>query len=364
MSGKQIVEPCTKRIRIGASEALKAACIKYHPQHVQALHKEVATFTALVQKKSNFEENNVYAFGDVDVEPNCLLSNMAFIEEGLPYTVDGTTKIFDSAQHLYEFLCHGIPDQVDKWARGGVLSCYIHVFGEERGKQMKESKWKNFIGVIPYVLMKPNQKATRASLGLDLRDDNRAGNMATGTTEAQQTVKSLDHYLKWRPVLMAKFNIPRFKELLVSTKDMYLLDSEDPKSMTPDSKGGCILYPKPKKSKKDPQRNQARAEYEKAKKEGRRVDGKLHGKNRIGRFLMAIRSELFMIAIVNSNSSKTSVCPSVATEGAATEGATTEGATTEAATVCEPVQATTQATTQACGSKKRKASSSASVEIF
>jgi predicted NAD-dependent protein-ADP-ribosyltransferase YbiA (DUF1768 family) len=301
-----------EKMKMNAAARLKAVCTTYHPRHVQKLHEEVTNFTNLIRKQDGFQEENVFTFGDVHVEPNRLLSNLALIEEGLPYVVDGTVKMFDSAQHLYEFLCHGIPDQVDMWTRGGVMSCFVNVFGEEKGHKMKEGPWQHFIGVIPFILMKPNQAALRASLGLELKRAvsltqqptaesvaaTSLGSLGTDESVMHKRRESMDQYMLWRPVLLAKFSLPTFKHLLLSTHGKYLLDKEDRSKMSDQSQGGCILYPKPKT--KDAGK-EAKKRYEDAKKNMQRINGKLQGKNRMGRFLMAIRSELFMMEVVKES---------------------------------------------------------------
>lgn len=291
-----------KRAKHKAVEVLKEACTKHHPKHAEELHAEVNRFTSLVGQKEGFEEKKVFCFGDVPIKENRLLSNMAFIEEGIPYTIDGVEKIFDSAQHIYEFLQHGIPDQVDKWTRGGVMSCYVGVFGEEKGGKMKESQWKDFLGMIPFILVKPNQHVLRASLGLELRPQKKSMSVEDGGEN--NILMSMKHYMHWRPVLLAKFGkVPRLRDLLLGTQDLYLLDKEDPKTIArgggENSNGGCIVYSKPKGSD-----TMKKEEYEQAKKEGRRVNGKLIGKNRFGRFLMAIRSELTMMSVVQNKKRK------------------------------------------------------------
>lgn len=332
-----------------ALDLLKMACSKFHPQHVQQLHAEVMDFTGLIQQKDNFNESNVFCFGDVPCETSRLLSNMAFIKEGIPYTVDGTTKLFDTAQHLFEFLLHGIPDQVDMWARGGCMSCYVNVFGEEKGQKMKESEWKDFLGIIPFILVKPRNEALRASLGLELRPQASSTSSCLSSTkkvafsapQAASRSRCMHQYMLWRPVLMAKFNgVPRLKELLLSTRGKYLLDKEDPKkvksreadaaalarkqqslggdghtnneevtlhdeanAMMDELEGGCILYAMPKKANNPDYAEQLKA-YEAAKQEGRRTHGKLIGKNRAGRFLMSIRSEIAMTQTVQTKLSK------------------------------------------------------------
>lgn len=277
-------------------EVLKAACSKFHPDHVQALHAEVMQFSKLVQQKTDFEESKVLCFGDVENNKEARqLSNMAFVEEGIPYMVDGCVKLFDSAQHLYEFLVHGIPDQVDLWARGGCMSCYTHVFGEEKGRRMKESEWKDFVGIIPFILVKPKNEALRAALGVELKQAKNASNK--GCTE---------QYMLWRPVLLAKYQgVKRLGDLLASTRGKYLLDKVDPSKLKEKQdadmpEGGCILYAKPKKSAGA----QALEAYEEAKKNGNRTHGKLAGRNRTGRFLMAIRSEILMMRVVAKNQTK------------------------------------------------------------
>ena len=295
-----------KKRQEDAVNALKSACAKCHPKHVNELHNEVTVFTKLVQQKEGFNEKQVFCFGDVEVAENRLLANMAFIEEGIPYTVDGVEKIFDTSQHIYEFLTHGMPDQVDKWARGGVMSCYVNVFGEEKGGKMKESKWKDFLGMIPFILVKPNQEALRASLGLEIKSPSQQQQCK----QKGNRKMSMKDYMSWRPVLLAKFGkVEKLKDLLLKTQGMYLLDKDDPKTVALNeqkeeeggSNTGCIVYAKPSKKNDSKMMQEA---YEKAKKEGCRVNGKLIGKNRMGRFLMAIRSELCMMGVVHGKKRK------------------------------------------------------------
>ena len=290
-----------KKRKIQVSNVLKEACAKYHPSHVAKLHPEVNSFTRLVQKKDGFCENEVYTFGDIDVKkdpvgalPKRLMANMALVDEGIPYCVDGITKIFDSAQHLFEFLRNGIPGQVDMWARGGVMSCYVHVFGEDKGNRMKESSWKDFVGIIPYMLVQPHQENIRMTLGLELRTDVKSTGLGLGVPP-----NASHFYHLWRPVLLAKFTIPRLRKLLVETGSLYLLDKEDIDKVKQDSETGCVVYPKPKKHASE----EEKAEYERKRSAKCRIHGSLVGKNRMGRFLMAIRSELKMIEIVNTKPS-------------------------------------------------------------
>ncbi len=95
---------------------------------------------------------------------------------------------------------------------------------------------------------------------------------------------------------MAKFNIPRLRQLLMQTGSMYLLDKEDIDKVHKLSETSCILYTKPKKNASSEEKNA----YDECKNNKCRAKGILVGKNRMGRFLMAVRSELRMMDIVRN----------------------------------------------------------------
>ena len=300
-----------KKRKIDVSVILKKACVKNHPSHIEQLFPVVQEFTRMVQMKEGFNEENVMPFGDVEDKDARTLSSLCMVEEGIHYDVDGVKKVFDSAQHLFDFLVHGIPDQVDKWARGGVMSCYSHVFGEEKGNKMKESKWNDFIGIIPFTLVQPQHDALRISLGIELKRDSPQcqslafksaapeGTSRESTASADATSNTsqnpkYEHYHIWRPVLLSKFSIARLNKLLMGTGSLYLLNRDDVKTIKDDSETGCIVYSKPRKSASE----EDRKAYEEKRRLKCREGGKLIGKNRMGRFLMAIRAELRGMDIV------------------------------------------------------------------
>jgi hypothetical protein len=305
------------------------ACSSLTQEQAAALRTELVCFGRLMQQKTGFDESQVYVYGNVPQEERRLLSSMCLVPEGIPFTVDGEVKLFDSAQHIAEFLQHGIPQQVDLWARGpqGVMSSYEKVFGEDQGKQMRESKWKEFVGIIPHMLVKPSRAALRASLGIEIKKTSSlsvassalpiASSSSSSSSSLPQQKNKLqpgqqdnkpkpkmqeDHYDFWRPILHAKFAVPSLRQLLLSTGQKYLVE-KDPHQ---ESFGGAVVFDKPASTTENAKDCPAIKLFMKQKKEGTRTNGKLNGKNRMGRFLMAVRSEIRMSSFILDPSSSLS----------------------------------------------------------
>lgn len=262
-----------------------------HNHHMaHTLAQEVDGFDRVVRRTAGFSEDEVVVCGAGDQSKRILSTYCAVPDGGIPFDINGTERRFDSAEHLALFLEHGAQSNVDRWASGGVMSTFEGVFGEEVGSSMKEKNGADMVGIIPHLLIAPSRENLRSAHGIALRGS-RDENAGT--------------YNFWRPILHAKFAQGTVaREALLSTGMMYLVERGGGTSTDMD---GRINYPTPrhgdgvdgctcqgpKPSKGCPL---VRA-YNQQKRDGKRENGELVGKNKMGKYLMAIRSEIRAMAM-------------------------------------------------------------------
>ena len=91
----------------------------------------------------------------------------------------------------------------------------------------------------------------------------------------------------------AKFECPSARAALLETGSLYLIDKDVCEDWT-----GKIVY----SSNDDPA---ATKTYNQLRKAGKRTNGVLTGKNRIGKYLMAIRSEVRLVTGTTKRRKKT-----------------------------------------------------------
>lgn len=245
--------------------------------HTPDVQGELVVFDQLVKKVDGFDEKSVTVYGNVgspgdEARMNKrLLSQLCLVPEGIKYDVKGKTYIFDTVQHIACFLSHGVADNVDVWTRGGVMSDFVSMFGEDTGKPMKE-KHGDMIGHIPLLIIKPCRAHLRAAHKVVMRDI---------------PDQLCNHFDFWRPILHAKFACPSAQAALLETGVTYLIDKDFCEDWT-----GKITYPRDEERVK---------EYNQQKRAGQRVNGTLVGKNRMGKYLMAVRSEVRLISTQKSD---------------------------------------------------------------
>lgn len=299
----------------GGGGAPAAAAVDEH------LVKTVQEFDTLVQKKKNFRENQVRYFGasvspaadpgdckggggergggggdgrqmqmqeQLQLEhPMCTLSNMCLVPSGIKYSVNGTVCEFDTSMHLYCFLVHGVPTNISKWTKGGVMSDFVAAFGVEQGTTMR-MKHGNMIGLIPHLLVQLNRSQKRAEHGIVLR---------TVVVRDEEST----HYAFWRPILHAKFAEEPQRFHLLNTGNKYLMDRDgtplstmkqaDLRDKGQQSERGLLTFSDVIKKSQD---------YAQLRRDGARVGGALEGTNRMGKFIMAIRSEIRLLLVGQS----------------------------------------------------------------
>lgn len=161
---------------------------------------ELGVFDSTVRKVSGFRENEVFLYGNVKAsDSSCpggrLLSQLCKVPGGIIYPVNGQAHVFDTAEHVHQFLVHGVASNVAKWASGGVMSDFSTIFGEEAAVEMTARHGSDMIGIIPRLLVKKERSQLRAAHGIEMRD--------SGIDEAI----SFLHYDFWRPILLAKFSV-------------------------------------------------------------------------------------------------------------------------------------------------------------
>ncbi len=152
-----------------------------------------------------FNQTKVIPFYACGKEPYNKLSNFAFIEEGIVYdglTYCSTEHAFQAQKYVEEqrvrFSIHG-----DLGNKNDIDKMFQLVFSDNWEKKKKYWMKKNNIGIVA-------KMATNAKIGkkLDLkRDDN---------------FVSTDDL--WITLLSYKFSIPIFRNILLSTNDVYLLE--------------------------------------------------------------------------------------------------------------------------------------------
>lgn len=278
------------------------------------LEEEVFAFDVLVKKKDGFNEDQVVLCSNstsssslkkkegMQQEDWKILSNLCLVPEGIKYIIEGEPYIFDTAEHIATFLTYGIPDQVEKWTRGSVMSDFVAMFGEDHGIPMK-NKYGDMIGHIPSLVINPARLQLLASHGIKTK---------IGTTIP------LD-YDFWRPILHAKFSEPSARKALLATGQLYILATFSAQSSLNNNNhedfGAKITYAEPIHDQKinpictcimttNPKDCPLMKEFFKQKKSNTRRHGILQGKNRMGKYLMAIRSEIRLI-----DASSTSAVP-------------------------------------------------------
>ena len=247
--------------------------------HDDALKAELAVFDQLVRKTEEFNEEEVGVYGAQTQRR--ILSPLCLIPEGIKYNVNGETHVFDTAQHIFSFLAYGVSDNVKVWTRGGVMSDFVTMFGDDTGTPMKD-KYGDMLGHMPQLIVKPARAQLRAAHGVKIRDVRE---------------HSCTHFDFWRPILHAKFECPLARAALLETGSLYLIDKDVCEDWT-----GKIVYSSNDASKDDPA---AAKTYNQLRKAGKRTNGVLTGKNRIGKYLMAIRSEVRLVTGATKKRKKT-----------------------------------------------------------
>lgn len=260
------------------------------------IQKETSMFYELVKKVDGFNENQVIQYGMGCNLPNLrILSSLCLVPEGIKYTINGKEYTFDTTEHLYTFLMYGIPSNIKPWVRGGVLGDFIKTFGDDAGTSMI-TKYGDMIGIIPQLIIKKSRGDLRASHGITIKD-----------SSVESTTEGID-YDFWRPILLAKFSVDGMAKdailgldpthYLIEKTSVNLGNNNDwhGKIVYPepvhDSTGGCTCA-NPKMPDKSCVLNKV---YAANKKAGNRVLGVLEGSNRMGRFLIAIRSEVRLLS--------------------------------------------------------------------
>ena len=170
----------------------------------------------------------------------------------------------------------------------------LHVIGASMA-----SKYGDMIGIIPQLIVKKGRSDLRASHGITIKSE----------TIDKETEKETMHYDFWRPILLAKFSKDGpSKDAILSTDATSYLIEKPTISPTPNMEwSGKIVYPEPVHDA-DPKSGctcQSATLPEKTcvwnkvyatnKKAGNRVMGVLQGNNRMGKYLMAIRSEVRLL---------------------------------------------------------------------
>ena len=265
----------------------------------EMLKGEVDACNRMAMKTHGFLENEVMMYGNVKdgSEMLRLLSPLCMVPDGIHYAINGQDAIFDTAEHIHAFLAYGVPSNLNKWVRGGVMSDFRTMFGNEAGGEML-ARHGNLIGIIPRLVVKKERAQLRSAHGIEIRE----------TAPGKECV----HYDFWRPILFAKFDAPGtvpMDALLTYTGNKYLIDKDGSCSEW----SGKISYPTPPHGPDvvgcscfddgdgttttitDPKQCNSTKMYSKLKRDGARVDGILVGNNRMGKYLMAVRTELRLI---------------------------------------------------------------------
>lgn len=262
---------------------------------------EVSIFDTLVKKTDGFNEKDgvvYYGMGMAPVNhPLRILSNLCMVcGEGIKYTINGKQYVFDTLEHLYTFLVYGVPTNMDPWVRGGVLNDFVKTFGDDAGLSMV-AKYHDMTGIIPQLIIKKGRADLRASHGILLKSE-----------FVEQVDETTMHYDFWRPLLLAKFahDGPAKDALLSTDATTYLI--EKPAMAPPNMEwSGKIVFPEPVHdgdvkagctcgdSDVATKSCMLSRVYMANKKAGTRVLGVLQGNNRMGKYLMAIRSEVRLL---------------------------------------------------------------------
>lgn len=235
------------------------------------IHAAVSQFNALVRKRDKFCASEVLLYGGCSTGTGAvasILSPLFRVPLGIPWVVDGKTHLFDTAIHIFAFLVYGVPENVAVWTKQGKMGSFISTFGVQTGSEMS-ARYADMVGHIPQVIVQPCRSQIRAAHNIQLKKT--APLRAPLAPHAAAAVEPHHTYEFWRPILHAKFAPGTLaRETLLGTYNKYLLDTEVCPEWT-----GMIVYPA-----------------------GNRADGHgvLNGKNRMGKFLMAIRAELQFLA--------------------------------------------------------------------
>lgn len=201
------------------------------------LMKCISRFTLL---REYIPGENVIKFYSNAVKPYYLFSNFALIEEGIEH--EGLVYI--STEHAFQAQKY-IKDQRVRFSVIGDLGNpdSINLVFKPKEVESKRKHWykKDNVGIIA-------KMATNKKIGKEL-----------GLIRDESFVSSFE---LWRPILLKKYTIPKFRDLLLSTGDNYLLEFDKGAQRSGSFWGGLI------------------------------VDGKLYGDNTMGKYLMKIRDIL------------------------------------------------------------------------
>jgi predicted NAD-dependent protein-ADP-ribosyltransferase YbiA (DUF1768 family) len=171
------------------------------------------------------------------------------------------------------------------------MSSFSSVFGEDQGSAMEE-RHGCMVGLIPHLLVNPSRSQLRAAHGIELRSSRD---------------ESVSSYETWRMILHAKFaEGTAARAALLSTGDSYIIDREPgcdewsakvvyPSAPSTHGEGveGCTCSGVPGASSMC----SLTREYNRAKRERTRVGGSLVGNNRMGKYIMAVRSEIRVLEL-------------------------------------------------------------------
>ncbi len=251
-------------------------------------------FYELVKKVDGFSENQVVQYGMGCTSPSLrILSSLCLVPNGIKYTINGNEYTFDTTEHLYTFLMYGIPSNIDPWIRGGVLGDFVKTFGDDAGASMV-TKYGDMIGIIPQLIIKKSRSDLRNSHGIIIKE-----------TEMDGVNDGID-YDFWRPILLSKFSVDGAPKDAILSIDpsFYLIEKMAVNGLTNTNDWhGKIIYPEPIHdatggctcSGKNDKNCVLNKVYQANKKAGNRQNGVLEGLNRMGRFLIAIRSEVRLL---------------------------------------------------------------------
>lgn len=127
-------------------------------------------FDQTVQQTTGFVENDIELYGNVRSDASRILSSMCMVPEGIRYTVNGQEAVFDTVEHVHAFLTYGVPSNLPKWVRGGVMSDFRTIFGDQAGGDMHAKHGGDMIGLIPKLIVKKERAHLRAAHGIEIKE--------------------------------------------------------------------------------------------------------------------------------------------------------------------------------------------------
>ena len=114
--------------------------------------------------------NQVELYGNVRSDTSRILSSMCMVPEGIRYTINGQEAVFDTVEHVHAFLTYGVPSNLPKWVRGGVMSDFRTIFGDQAGGDMHAKHGGDMIGLIPKLIVKKERAHLRSAHGIEIKE--------------------------------------------------------------------------------------------------------------------------------------------------------------------------------------------------